>query len=229
MARPSGRATRAPPRVGRTLWPTHFAPARCLLRSCGSLDDCNATSVRSRELSSAVFAPASSHAICRSRSRAFAKDWLHALCDVPDGARVGGRRRVHRAMPQYALALKTAMPHAPPRYRPAHRPLSCQAFVARAETRTARIRWNQLLEGGSVLLRVARSPFVARHHHVDVGIVSPFRRRAGADLDEYGIAIAAVDQAMAVRHAGLPRRRITRLEGDFFAAILAPTTSPSST
>src|SRR5262249_37363897 len=92
--------------------------------------------------------------------------------------------------------------------------------LAWSRSRIGSDRQDRWLEGGTVLLGIARSPFVARRHQVDVGIVSPFRRRAGADFDEYGTATAAVDQAMAVHHAGRPRRRVTGPEGNF-AAILA--------
>src|SRR5262245_40188056 len=76
------------------------------------------------------------------------------------------------------------------------------------------------LVGRAVFLRVARARFIPHHHHVDVGIVGTFRRRAGADLDEYGVAIAAVYQAMSVRHPGLPGCGLTGLER-YFAAVLA--------
>src|SRR5262245_56673769 len=76
------------------------------------------------------------------------------------------------------------------------------------------------LVGRAVFLRVARARFIPHHHHVDVGIVRSFRRRAGADLDDYGVAVAAVHQAMAVRQAGLPGRRLAGPQHGL-AAVLA--------
>src|SRR5262245_56117440 len=71
----------------------------------------------------------------------------------------------------------------------------------------------------AVLLRVAGALLVSHRHHVDVGIVGALRRCTRADLHDHGIATAAVDQAMTVRHACLPGRRVTGLEHGFDAIL----------
>jgi hypothetical protein len=44
----------------------------------------------------------------------------------------------------------------------------------------------------------------AHGHHVDFRILRALGRRARTDLDENGIAIGPVDDAMTVRNTGLP-------------------------
>src|SRR5271165_4395973 len=72
----------------------------------------------------------------------------------------------------------------------------------------------------AVLLRVTHPLVVALNLHVDVGIMRALGRRAGADLDEYGVAIRTIDKAVAIRHACLPGGRVARFQHGF-AAILA--------
>src|SRR5262249_6567128 len=45
---------------------------------------------------------------------------------------------------------------------------------------------------------------VALRQHVDVRIGGALARRAAADLEVHGVAIGAVDQAVAIGRAGLP-------------------------
>ena len=61
----------------------------------------------------------------------------------------------------------------------------------------------------AVLLRVTYPLVVALDLHIDVGIVRALVRRTGADLDEHGVAIGTIDQAVTIRHACLPGSRVT--------------------
>src|SRR5262249_14534823 len=56
----------------------------------------------------------------------------------------------------------------------------------------------------AVLVQVPHALVVALGAHVDVRIVRGLARRAAADLDVDGVALGAVDQAIAVRDARLP-------------------------
>src|SRR5262245_13116778 len=73
--------------------------------------------------------------------------------------------------------------------------------------------------GRAVFLRVAGALLVSHRHHVDVGIVGALRWCARADLHDHGIATAAVDQAMTVRHACLPGGRVAGPEHGFDAIL----------
>src|SRR5262249_54406410 len=71
---------------------------------------------------------------------------------------------------------------------------------------------------GIALVRLAVLPgvpstfFVGYDHHVDIGIMCALRCGARPDLDEDRIAVRAINQTVAIRHAGLPGRCLARLE-----------------
>src|SRR5581483_1262873 len=64
----------------------------------------------------------------------------------------------------------------------------------------------------AVLLRVARAFFVTRHHQVRSRVMSALGIGPGADLKDNGVAPGAVDEAMPIGDAGLPRRRVSRFQ-----------------
>jgi hypothetical protein len=69
-------------------------------------------------------------------------------------------------------------------------------------------------------VQIARTLRVALHAHVDIGIVGAFGGGTAADLDVDRILRAAIDEAMAVAHAGLPPGGVARPQHGL-AAVLA--------
>src|SRR5262245_6643152 len=104
------------------------------------------------------------------------------------------------------------------------RPGESQVTSAMPSMSVSSLKWTicmiQVPGSGLVRIRLAGSAqeahplLVAFHHQIDVRIVRALGRRARADLEIACIMMRAVDELVAVRHAGLEARAIAGLQHD---------------